>query len=155
MITTSDFLATILNDILGLPLVGDLYADYGVSRNIFSRYVGTNNRLGKMAAETLKKVSISEIAQNNDKKVQLLDYLKNFLSEEEKNQLTSPKDIISIAVSKYSKQKQNKSKIEVVDIYELVNRGWTFESYMIECFNFWDSTSSSGTMPDEHKGYLD
>jgi hypothetical protein len=87
-----------------------------------------------MAAETLQKVSISEISKNNDKRIQLLDYLKNFLSEKEKEQLTNPKDIISIAVSKYSKQRQNKSKIEVVDIYEGRVLNALFNSYQL-CYN--------------------
>jgi len=157
MISTSDFLTTILKDILGLPLVGDIYEKvYKVSRNIFSIYIGTNKRLGKRATNALKKIILHEIKKDENKKVQILQFMNAFLSEKEKQTLKDASSIVEIVVSKYTKQpKQSNNEIEIVGIYELVNRGWTLESYMEECFKFWDSITETGLMPDEHKGFVD
>lgn len=156
MITTSDFLTIILKNILNLLIINNKLEEKGIaSRHVFSIYIGTNKRLGRKATLALKTTILDEISENKEKEVSILQFMNQFLSKNEKQSLTNTTNIVEVAISKFSKKtSQVNNKLETVGIYDLVDRGWTLEQYMLKCFDYWDNSSNTGSMPDEHKGFV-
>jgi len=157
MINISEFLITIFKKILKRPIISKNYkTKYHISRNSFSYYIRNNLPLSETLVEALEQIILDEISNNKEKEQKLTDYFKIFLTGDERN-TTNTNEIIKIVLPKIttnSNKKHSKGKFRAVNVSELLDMGWSLDSYMSECSRMWDETMDY-VMTDEHKGSIE
>jgi ADP-ribose pyrophosphatase YjhB (NUDIX family) len=111
LINKSDFLTIILKEILEKPIVCDDYDKYNISRNSFSYYIKFNKPLSKKVAKALKMIVLETIYNDKEKEIEVKNFLMNFLTDNEKQELKNTNEVIKVGISKFSKSQKNKIKL--------------------------------------------
>ena len=152
MLTPEKLITTIVIDILDEPISSeDKNLALGGSKNTFKQCIKRNVGVGKRVNSMLYKLILKHPEKFHD----ISHYLNQFLTTEEKKyyENTSPdniKKLLNTVVNKINTKKIKKSlinnsepNIRILIIFELLNLGWTIQSYMKNCFKLWNDYTST------------
>lgn len=162
---SASFIKKVVEEILGKSLSSFKNYDYGGSYNTIKQAVIRNNSVGKIVALMISNMIINELF--DFKKYNAIEYLKHFLSEHELKEFKymkyNPDDIKRLVFLVTEKINKNRNKqivkrdslyagIRMVKFDELIELGWTYESYIQDCLSLWEKTVD---IPEEHNGDLE
>ncbi|MEN8907971.1 MAG: hypothetical protein ABF289_18620 [Clostridiales bacterium] len=106
MLKISEFMKTIMQDILKVPLIDKTgHRKYGVSRQLFYNVITEKANLGKDGAIGFKDFVLDSIKKDENKKLQIHKYLNSLLSSKEKtlydSKLNDTDNLTAIVISKF------------------------------------------------------
>jgi hypothetical protein len=166
-ISVAKFITDIVLNLLNKPLSSNTYYALGGSKDIFRKCVERNKGIGDTCTETLINLIKQETKFDDIKKKVVLDYLKQYLTLKERNYMyrnqNDIKTIVTFAVSKFSPRSininnvsygnENKFKLKIFSITELLEMGWTIEKYEQSVIKLWKDIIKD--IPDEYIGDIE
>jgi len=157
MTNTMEFLEQLVVKILKKNLTSKEYHSLGGSKNTIRQCYDRNRNIGSGVVEVLSNLIVQETKCDPIKKNIVLDYLKQFLTQNEKEYLKrNPSDIKTIMhfVAEKFKNKNsishNKEQFKIVNMDELLKMGWSIEDMVNAGINLDYETIDDIT--EEHNG---
>jgi hypothetical protein len=164
MISTAEFIKYIVIDTLKKRLTCKDYSLIGGSQNILRQCYDRNKGIGSGVVEVISNLIVQETKCNPVKRNIIIDYLKQFLTPNEKEYLKrNPEDIktiMSFAADKFNEKlkkrtnvTQEKEKFRIVNIDELLKMGWSIADMVNAGISLDYETIDNIT--EEHNGDFD
>ena len=154
----SEFLNKIVVNILDESICTEKNYDLGGSKNTFRQCVNRNNGIGKKVTTMLYNL----IIKHPEKKIEVFNYLEQFLTLEEKRymkkNLDDIKTTLNCVVKKINNRNKNisdnkKQNYRIVDIATLQKMGWSIRKYVEEATIL--SYEAIEGLTEEHNGEIE
>jgi hypothetical protein len=146
MVSTSEFIKCVVVDILNRDLTSKDYIKFGGSPNIIRRCFERNKGIGPGVVEVISNSILHDTKFDVMKKNLILDYLRQFLNNREKEYLNRNendiKTIMNFVAKKFNDRLKKtkhtdtfnyngeKAQYKIVDIATLQKMGWSIRDYV-------------------------